>query len=137
MSRRATQRVSLSLPTTPEPHTTDTAAVRDRARVPKPERPGPPPQPRGNAEEALRNAPVKIEAEYHIPIEHHNPMEPHAAIAVWQGDKLTMFDKTQGVYSVRTHLATTFGVPEENVSVISSAPRWTPSCRRNPAWSNS
>ena len=46
-------------------------------------------------------------------------MEPHAAIAVWQGDKLTIFDKTQEVYGVRAHLASSFGVPEENVTVVS------------------
>jgi xanthine dehydrogenase YagR molybdenum-binding subunit len=67
----------------------------------------------------MRNAPVKIDAEYRIPIEHHNPMEPHAAIAVCRGDNLTVFDKTQEVYNVRTHLASSFGVPEENVSVVS------------------
>jgi xanthine dehydrogenase YagR molybdenum-binding subunit len=99
-----------------ENHVTDTEAVRERARVPSE---GPSPQPRSNPEEAMRNAPVKIEAEYRIPIEHHNPMEPHAAVAVWQGDKLTIFDKTQGVYKVRAHLASSFGIPEENVSVIS------------------
>ncbi|HKH43597.1 MAG TPA: xanthine dehydrogenase family protein molybdopterin-binding subunit [Thermoanaerobaculia bacterium] len=99
-----------------EKHQTDTEAVRGRARVPSQ---GPPPKPRGNPEEAMRNAPVKIEAEYRIPIEHHNPMEPHAAIAVWQGDKLTIFDKTQEVYNVREHLASSFGVPEENVNVVS------------------
>src|SRR5215210_5616747 len=75
-----------------EKHTTNTETVREQARVP---RQGPPPRPRGNPEAAMRSAPVKIEAEYRIPIEHHNPMEPHAAIAVWQGDKLTVFDKTQ------------------------------------------
>src|SRR5215208_5749014 len=99
-----------------EKHTTDTEAVRERARFPKQ---GPPPKPRGNPEEAMKSAPVKIEAEYRIPIEHHNPMEPHGAIAVWQGDKLTIFDKTQEVYNVREHLASRLGVPEENVTVIS------------------
>jgi xanthine dehydrogenase YagR molybdenum-binding subunit len=99
-----------------EKHMTDTEAVRGRARAPSQ---GPPPKPRGNPEEAMQSAPVKVEAEYRIPIEHHNPMEPHAAIAVWQGDKLTIFDKTQEVYSVRAHLASSFGVPEENVSVVS------------------
>ncbi|HEX6902192.1 MAG TPA: xanthine dehydrogenase family protein molybdopterin-binding subunit [Thermoanaerobaculia bacterium] len=99
-----------------EKHATDTEAVRDSARVPPQ---GPPPKPRGNPEEAMRNAPVKVEAEYRIPIEHHNPMEPHAAIAFWQGDKLTIFDKTQEVYGVRAHLAASFGVPEENVKVVS------------------
>jgi xanthine dehydrogenase YagR molybdenum-binding subunit len=101
---------------TAEKHETDTEAVRGSAQVPSQ---APPAKPRGNPEEALRNAPVKIEAEYRIPIEHHNPMEPHAAIAVWQGDKLTIFDKTQDVYGVREHLASSFGVPEENVDVVS------------------
>ncbi|HEY6187277.1 MAG TPA: xanthine dehydrogenase family protein molybdopterin-binding subunit [Pyrinomonadaceae bacterium] len=99
-----------------EQHTTDTEAVRTRARVPTQ---GPPPRPRGNPEEAMKNAPVKVEAEYRIPIEHHNPMEPHAAIAVWDGDRLTIFDKTQEVYGVRRHLASSFNVPEDNVQVIS------------------
>ncbi len=100
-----------------EPHATDTEAVRDTAR--EPGQPGAPSKPRGNPEEAMRNAPVKIEAEYRIPIEHHNPMEPHGAIAFWEGDKLTMFGKTQGVHALRRHLASSFGVPEENVSVVS------------------
>jgi len=99
-----------------EKHETDTERVRGRARFPPQ---GPPPKPRGNPEAAMKSAPVKIEAEYRIPIEHHNPMEPHAAVAVWQGDRLTIFDKTQEVYGVRKHLASSFGVPEENVQVTS------------------
>ncbi|HEX8252710.1 MAG TPA: xanthine dehydrogenase family protein molybdopterin-binding subunit, partial [Thermoanaerobaculia bacterium] len=78
-----------------------------------------PPKPRGNPDEALRDAPVKIEAEYRIPIEHHNPMEPHAAIAFWQDDKLTIFTKTQDVFGVREHLASTLNVAADNVNVIS------------------
>ena len=54
---------------------------------------------------ALAKSDVKIEAEYTIPIEHHNAMEPHAAIAMWEGDKLMVFDKTQGVGGVQDHLA--------------------------------
>ncbi|HEX8775159.1 MAG TPA: xanthine dehydrogenase family protein molybdopterin-binding subunit, partial [Pyrinomonadaceae bacterium] len=98
-----------------EKHATDTEAVRVRARMP----PRASAKPRGNPEDAMKSAAVKIEAEYRIPIEHHNPMEPHAAIAVWQDDRLTIFDKTQEVYGVRAHLASAFGIPEENVSVIS------------------
>jgi xanthine dehydrogenase YagR molybdenum-binding subunit len=99
-----------------EQHVTDTEAVRGRARAP---RQAPPPTSRGNPEQAMRTAAVKIEAEYHIPIEHHNPMEPHGAIAVWQGDELTVFDKTQHVHGVRAHLAWSFGIPEASVSVVS------------------
>src|SRR5688500_14393044 len=96
-------------------HVTDTETVRDAARP----NPRTPPQRRGNPEEAMKTAPVKIEAEYRIPIEHHNPMEPHAAVAVWQGDRLTVFDKSQEVYNVRKHLASSFNIPEANVQVIS------------------
>ena len=99
-----------------EKHVTDTEAVRGQARH---HGQGPPPKPRGNPEEAMKSAQVKVEAEYRIPVEHHNPMEPHAAVAVWEGDRLTVFDKSQEVYNVRKHLASSFGVPEENVQVIS------------------
>jgi len=99
-----------------ERHVTDTEAGRERARVPSK---GPAPKPRGNPDEALRSAPAKVDAEYRIPIEHHNAMEPHAAVAVWQGDRLTIFDKTQEVYGVRKHLASSFGVPEDHVRVVS------------------
>ena len=77
------------------------------------------PQKRGTPQEAFQSAPIKIEAEYTIPIEHHNPMELHGAIAFWEGDKLTMFNKTQGVKDVQNHLAQSFGLKPENVQVIS------------------
>jgi xanthine dehydrogenase YagR molybdenum-binding subunit len=99
-----------------ELHVTDTEAVRGRAHVPSKATPS---VPRGNPEAALQSAPVKVETEYRIPVEHHNPMEPHAAVAAWQGDTLTIFDKTQHVQGVRAHLAQSFGIPEENVTVIS------------------
>jgi xanthine dehydrogenase YagR molybdenum-binding subunit len=77
------------------------------------------PKPRGNPVEALKSAPVKIEAVYTIPMEHHNPMEPHGAIAFWENNKLTIFDKTQGVNVVRGHLAAAFNISTETISVIS------------------
>lgn len=95
---------------------TNIETALDKA-VPTPE--GRAPRPRGNPDAAYAAAPVKIEAEYTHPIEHHNPMEPHAAIAFWEGDKLTVFDKTQGVYVVRDHLADAFQIPGDNIQVIS------------------
>ncbi len=95
---------------------TDLESSLDKARLANPSRP---PRPRGNPTEALAAAPVKVEAEYTIPIEHHNPMEPHGAIAFWEGDKLTVFDKTQGVRVVQQHLATSFHIPQANIQVIS------------------
>lgn len=75
--------------------------------------------PRGDPATAFANAPVKVHSEYTIPIEHHNPIEPHAAIAFWEGDQLTIFDKTQNVYGVQAHLAEGLGVPAESIRVIS------------------
>src|SRR5262249_47549920 len=95
-----------------EKASSDTLGNLSEAFNPNPDRAA---KPRGNPQEAMKTAPVKIEAEYTIPIEHHNPMEPHGATAFWEGDKLTIFDKSQGVYGVRRHLAAIHGIPEENV----------------------
>ncbi len=74
---------------------------------------------RGNPESALSNAEVSIDANYTVPTEHHNPIEPHATIAVWSGDKLKIYDKTQWVKSVQQHLGSVFGIPQDNVEVVS------------------
>ncbi|MGL5939393.1 MAG: xanthine dehydrogenase family protein molybdopterin-binding subunit [Waterburya sp.] len=78
-----------------------------------------PDQSRGNPESALSNAHVSIDANYTVPTEHHNPIEPHATIAVWSGEHLTVYDKTQWVNRVQQHLSSVFGIPQENVEVIS------------------
>jgi xanthine dehydrogenase YagR molybdenum-binding subunit len=59
---------------------------------------------RGKPDEAFANSPVKIEAEYTIPIEHHNAMELHASVANWEGNKLTIYDKTQAWTGVCDYL---------------------------------
>lgn len=73
---------------------------------------------RGNIEQGLAEAEVRVEATYTTPTEHHNPMEPHATTANWQGDNLTVYDSTQHTFGVRKSLADGFGIPEENVRVI-------------------
>ena len=99
---------------------TDTVKLLGTAYQPPTQQPNqPPPKQRGDATAALKAAAVTVEAEYTIPIEHHNPMEMHGAIAVWEADKLTIFDKSQYVYNVRNHLASIFGIAPENVQVIS------------------
>ncbi len=70
----------------------------------------------GKASEAKPDA--EVDATYSTPFEFHNPMEPHATTAVWEGDKLTVYDATQGVFGTRTRLAALLGMPVENVRVI-------------------
>jgi xanthine dehydrogenase YagR molybdenum-binding subunit len=79
----------------------------------------PPETRRGDPETAHAAAEVKVEETYVIPREHHNPIEMHATIAVWDGDHLTLFDKTQWVYNTADEIAAVFGIPVENIRVIS------------------
>ena len=55
---------------------------------------------RGDPEGALATAEVKVDQTYVIPRENHNPIEMHATIAAWDGDRLTLWDKTQWVHNV-------------------------------------
>ncbi|GAB3938325.1 xanthine dehydrogenase family protein molybdopterin-binding subunit [Larkinella terrae] len=74
---------------------------------------------RGNPD-AIKTAEVKLESTYVFPTQHHQPLEPHAIIAVWEADdKLTIYDKNQGVKSAQGNLASTFKLPRENVQVNS------------------
>jgi xanthine dehydrogenase YagR molybdenum-binding subunit len=74
---------------------------------------------RGDTARGLADAEVKVEHTYTTPFENHNPMEPHNTQAVWEGDKLTLYDSTQGIFSVRNSVARAFGIPPENVRVVS------------------
>jgi xanthine dehydrogenase YagR molybdenum-binding subunit len=73
---------------------------------------------RGDADGALASAPVKVDATYDMARENHNPMEPHATVAAWNGDRLTLWSKSQFVVNEQAEIAAIFGIPTENVQVI-------------------
>lgn len=73
---------------------------------------------RGDADAAWRSAEHKIEAVYLTPIEHHQPMEPHATIAVWEGEKLTLYNGSQIVNGAQGSAASTLGLKPENVRIV-------------------
>jgi xanthine dehydrogenase YagR molybdenum-binding subunit len=73
---------------------------------------------RGDVENALANAAYKIEAEYETPIEHHHPMEPHASIAVWEGEKLILYNSAQIVNGAQSSAASTLNIPTANVRIV-------------------
>lgn len=74
---------------------------------------------RGTAD-AWKSAPFKLEQEYIVPTVTHNPMELHAIIASWDADnKLSVWDKTQGVKGTQEDMARLFKIPVENVQVHS------------------
>ncbi|MGW6926427.1 xanthine dehydrogenase family protein molybdopterin-binding subunit [Streptomyces sp. NPDC054950] len=73
---------------------------------------------RGDAKAGLRNAPVRLDLTYWLGRNHHNPMEPHATIARWDGNKVTVWDKTQWVVGTRDEIAAVFDLPADAVRVI-------------------
>jgi len=75
---------------------------------------------KGDASAAYAQAAVNLDRTYVVPVEHHNPMEPHATVAQWDGDRLTVYDASQGVINARRKLAQTFGVPITSVRVVST-----------------
>jgi xanthine dehydrogenase YagR molybdenum-binding subunit len=74
---------------------------------------------RGDPERALAEAAVTVDARYRIARQQHNPMEPHATIARWDGDRLTLWDKSQWVAQVRDEIAAVFDLTPDQVHVIS------------------
>ncbi len=73
----------------------------------------------GDFEKAFGEAPVTIDAVYHTPDQSHAMMEPHATLAAWEGDKLTVWTSNQMIEWGKTDLAKTLGLPKENVRLIS------------------
>jgi xanthine dehydrogenase YagR molybdenum-binding subunit len=73
---------------------------------------------RGDADKAFASAPVKLDQTYVTPTETHNPLELHATTAIWDGSKLTLYESSQGVVNLAGVLAQMFGLPKENVRVI-------------------
>ena len=69
-------------------------------------------------DDILRQAEVSIAQEYTNPIEHHNPMEPHATVALWNDDRLTIYDATQWVSGQQRNLAAVLGIDDDHVRVI-------------------
>jgi xanthine dehydrogenase YagR molybdenum-binding subunit len=73
----------------------------------------------GDVDGALASAAVRLDATYTTPMEHNNPMEPHATIAIWTDDALTVYCATQGVHRVRGDVARALGLDPQRVRVIS------------------
>ncbi|RYY70925.1 MAG: xanthine dehydrogenase family protein molybdopterin-binding subunit, partial [Chitinophagaceae bacterium] len=68
--------------------------------------------------DAWKNAAVKVEGTYTMPNQVHNPMELHGTIVKWEADdKVTVWEKTQGVKSTQRDVMQAFALPEKNVQV--------------------
>ncbi len=61
---------------------------------------------------------VVVENTYITPIQNHNPMEPHATIAWWEGEKLSVYDATQYITGDKMSLARILNLAQDNVHVM-------------------
>ena len=95
----------------------DLAGEKDAATKPKPEEK--PDTAVGDFAGAFAAAPVQLDATYTTPDQSHMMMEPHATIASWDGDKLTVWTSNQMVNWSRGDIARTLGIPKENVRLDS------------------
>ncbi len=97
--------------------TYETEPVRtglDGAEVFEPQAVGPGAPPHegiGDIEAGLAEAAHRIDATYETPAQYHNPMEPHAMVAVWDGDQLRLDTPSQGMAMAASRVAGLFGIP--------------------------
>jgi xanthine dehydrogenase YagR molybdenum-binding subunit len=73
---------------------------------------------RGDFAAAFAGSAHQIDETYETPIEHHQPMEPHATIAIWEGENLTIYNPSQVVNGMQNTMATAFALKPEQVRVI-------------------
>ncbi|USX25943.1 xanthine dehydrogenase family protein molybdopterin-binding subunit [Oxalobacteraceae bacterium OTU3CINTB1] len=105
---------------TRSPGAFDLEAAKDGAQPPKPGKFMPPAQTGiGDFAGAYAGAAVKLDATYTTPDQAHAMMEPHATIAAWDGDQLTLWTAIQQVNWGRRDLAKTLGIAVENVRLVS------------------
>jgi xanthine dehydrogenase YagR molybdenum-binding subunit len=94
------------------------AASLDQARVP-PAASSPPESAVGDFAGVFAAAPVRLDVTYTTPLESHAMMEPHATLAYWQGEKLTLQTSNQMLDRGKATIAKTLRMPPENVRLIS------------------
>jgi xanthine dehydrogenase YagR molybdenum-binding subunit len=73
---------------------------------------------RGDVDAGFAAADVVLEESYRCFCEVHNPIELHGCVASWDGDRVTIWESTQGVYAVERTVSRTLGVPLSKVRVI-------------------
>ena len=73
---------------------------------------------RGDVAAGLREAEEVVEGTYVVASHSAAPLEPRAAVAQWDGDRLTVWKTSRGVHTDRAHLSGALGIPEEKIRVV-------------------
>jgi xanthine dehydrogenase YagR molybdenum-binding subunit len=97
----------------------DLAAGRATAAIPAPRNGNQPDSNKGDVDAAFAAAPVKIDVTYTTPPQSHAMMEPHATIARWDGDRLTLYTANQMLPRGIDTVAGTLSIPKDNIRLVS------------------
>ena len=117
-ARAAAQLVRISYERTPGKF--DLQAQKTGAQLAKPTPfAGEPESKVGDFAGAYAAAPVKFDGTYTTPDQTHAMMEPHASIAAWKGDQLTVWTSNQMIAWSVGDMAKTLGIPKEKVRLVS------------------
>jgi xanthine dehydrogenase YagR molybdenum-binding subunit len=73
---------------------------------------------KGNIEEGFQQADATVEGTYVTQVQTHTALETHGIVAKWEGEELTVWASTQGIFSVRDELAETLKMPASKVHVL-------------------
>jgi xanthine dehydrogenase YagR molybdenum-binding subunit len=73
---------------------------------------------RGSVSSGFARADVVVEHTYYLPVHTHSCLETHGVLAHWEGDQLTVYASTQGVFAVRDGLAEALDIDRKNVRVL-------------------
>jgi xanthine dehydrogenase YagR molybdenum-binding subunit len=73
---------------------------------------------KGNVEEGFRKADKVVEATYVTQVQTHSALETHGVVAKWDGDDLTVWGSTQGIFDMRDEFAESLKIPLAKVRVI-------------------
>jgi xanthine dehydrogenase YagR molybdenum-binding subunit len=73
----------------------------------------------GNFAGAFAAAPAQIDATYTTADESHSMIEPHASVAAWNGDQLTLWTSNQMIAWTTADVAKTLGIPQDKVRLSS------------------
>jgi xanthine dehydrogenase YagR molybdenum-binding subunit len=74
---------------------------------------------RGDVEAGLAAASTRIDATYETSTQYHNAMEPHAIVAAWDGDRLSVDTPSQGLVMAQGRIAGLFGISPEKIHIRS------------------
>jgi xanthine dehydrogenase YagR molybdenum-binding subunit len=102
-----------------EPGSHDLKASRSVAAVPPSRNGSSPDTSNGDIETAFATAPVKIDVTYNTPPQAHAMMEPHATIAKWDGDQVTLYTANQMLPRGVDTISATLLMPKDKIRLVS------------------